>query len=326
MSLVRATAILFVLAMGVAEIVPSASAQPAPGSRPTVHVPITLPITTPPGWDAKQWATVRQQCQTIRDKSASGIALTRGEFQQAEVCTALSPPDSSVTREPELPQRQFQASPVSRPTPAPSPLSSVGPASSVGPQIGPFGTPITGYGGDACSTQPPDLAADVSSNQIVELLNFGIWISDKQGTVAAGYPVPLSTFWAPNSPPSGNFLIDTQIAFDPIAQKWLATTISVTNTKDNGDLYFAFSQTSDAIKNPWNFYKLPKICSNTQGGQFPAPDNPVLGYNQTWVAIELQCSVAGGGFAGQDQLILIPTALRFPKSAAPHFLSIDAAI
>jgi len=155
----------------------------------------------------------------------------------------------------------------------------------------------------------------------VELINSsGIWISDKQGSVAAGYPKPLATFWAANSPPSGNFLSDTQVAWVPFAQRWLATTLSVTGAFDNGDLYFAFSQTSDAT-GPWNEYKFSNVCSSTQSGNFPLPDEPVVGYNQSWAAVDLQCYPKGGkGAAGNDQLLLISSSV-LTQSPPPSSLS-----
>jgi len=97
------------------------------------------------------------------------------------------------------------------------------------------------------------------------------------------------------------------------------TTLSVTNAKDNGDLYFAFSQTSNAT-GQWNVYKFPDVCSNTQNGKYPAPDQPVLGYNQNWAAVDIQCYGAQGIGAGSDQLILVPSSV-LTQNPAPSSLS-----
>jgi len=126
MKLAKATATLLLLVMGAMAVLSASAQQPMPSSQPTVHVPITLPISPPRGWDAKHWATVRQQCQTIANKSASHIGLTMGEYRQAEYCGTLYPPNPSVTHEPELPQGQIESSP--RPTPMPSPQSLSAPA------------------------------------------------------------------------------------------------------------------------------------------------------------------------------------------------------
>ena len=263
-----------------------------------------LPVTPPGGWDPKFYAAFREKCGEIWQKSGAGKPLTRDEFTESETCHSSLPPPPSMTREPSYPQPRFHGSPL----PTPQPQSS-NDAPNGDPPAGPFGTPITALAMDACSNgQPPDVAADVSPAQVVELLNAGIWISDKQGNVASGYPKSLTTFWSPESIPSGNFLPDTQIAYDPLAATWLATTLSVPSARNNGDLYFAFSQTSDAT-GPWNFYKVANVCSGTQSGNFPVPDQPVIGYNQTWIAVDLACEVVGGGLSGTDQLVLVASSL-----------------
>ncbi|HUY26495.1 MAG TPA: hypothetical protein VMV27_03660 [Candidatus Binataceae bacterium] len=207
------------------------------------------------------------------------------------------------------------------PTPAPNPESNLIDPSGTTP-IGPSGTPITADSEDACVAgqgEPPDVAADVSPTQIVEIINSGIWISDKAGNLAAGFPESPGTFWAANSPPSGDFLSDTQVAWDPFAQRWLASTLAMPTTLDNGDLYIAFSKSSDATAG-WNFYKLANVCSSTQNGQWPVPDQPVIGYNQTWAAIDLQCRGVKGIGSGSDQLVLIADSV-LTQSPAPTTLT-----
>jgi hypothetical protein len=184
---------------------------------------------------------------------------------------------------------------------------------------------------DACLNlpgdgQPPDVAADVSPTQMVEMMNSGIWISDKSGNPYAGYPESLTTFWQANSPPVTDSLTDTQVAWDPAAQRWLVTTLAETAAYDNGDLYFAFRKTSDATQG-WNVYNLANICSDSQNGNFPAPDQPVLGFNQiagipseSWVAVDLQCKGAGGNGTGSDQAVLIPATV-LTESPPPSTLS-----
>ncbi len=170
---------------------------------------------------------------------------------------------------------------------------------------------------DACTLAPPDVAADVSSNQsnqIVQLLNSGIWVFNKQGQVQ-GTPETLSNFWFTLSPQPK--LTDTQVAYDPFAQRWLVSTLSLPTNLSNGDLFFAFSQSSDATMG-WNFYKISNVCSSVDSAH-PAPDMPIMGYNQTWVAIALRCSPAGGGTAGTDQIVLIPSSV-LTKSPAPQTL------
>ncbi len=183
---------------------------------------------------------------------------------------------------------------------------------------------------DACLNlpgdgQPQDVAADVSPTQMVEMMNSGIWISDKSGNPYAGYPESLTTFWQANSPPVTDSLTDTQVAWDPAAQRWLATTLAVPDTKDKGDLYFAFSKAADATQG-WNVYKVADICSSSQNGNFPLPDQPVIGFNESSydgsvVAVDLQCKVVGGtGGSGSDQLMLISSSV-LTQSPPPSSIS-----
>ncbi len=85
-------------------------------------------------------------------------------------------------------------------------------------------------------------------------------------------------------------------------------------------------QTSDAT-GQWHFYKISNVCSSTQNGAFPLPDMPIVGYNQSWAAVALQCNGIGGVGRGSDQLILIPisfltmanppTTLAYSQLATP---------
>ena len=222
-----------------------------------------------------------------------------------------SPP--AATQQVPQPQPTFGGGPRPTPVPPSNPQSSadelVSPESSLAAVTGPFATQFSGGYEDACSPilgeshggQPIDVAADVSSNQIVELLDSGIWVFDKQGTVQTGFPQSLNTFWSSNPLRSADCLTDTQIAYEPIAKRWIATTLC--DTTNDGDLYVAISNTSDATKG-WKAYNIPSICSTTEPAT-PQPDQPSLGYNQNWVAIDTLCINPGVAF-GSDQIILIP--------------------
>ncbi len=151
-----------------------------------------------------------------------------------------------------------------------------------------------------------DNAADVSPSQLVQILNQGIWVFNKQGQVQSGFPKALPAFWAANSPPPTNLLVDTQIAFDPLAQRWMASTLSVTSANDNGDVYFAISNTSDATA-AWTFYAFPSFCSSIYPMTYTTPDQDIMGYNQSWVVLGVSCFDHNGiPFTDSDQLLLIP--------------------
>ncbi len=181
MNAVKATAIVLILAVCAALFVLSASAQQP---TPLPHVPIAIPVTPPPGWVPKQWADLRARCQEIADYSTAHRPIPTSEWHLIEVCHSLSvvppPPPNGY---PPLFSSGASApmpTPVASPSPAgPGPESALDP-----PVIGPFGTPFSGGGQDACAAgqgQPPDVAADVSPTQIVQLQNGGIWVFNKQG-------------------------------------------------------------------------------------------------------------------------------------------------
>jgi hypothetical protein len=134
--------------------------------------------------------------------------------------------------------------PTSLPTPVPEtpPQTSSGAytvqaASAAGSVTGPFGTPFAGGGGDACigwpPVRPPDVAAECHRPRAPNYLMRGSGYLTSRETSHTS----LSNFWCPSgsaSPLPGratNTLVDSQIAFDHIAQRWLATTLSVAPDK-----------------------------------------------------------------------------------------------
>ena len=86
MNLLKVLAIAFFLAIAAALVVLRASAQ-QPTSLP--HVNTAIPVTPPPGWDAKQWANLRTRCQEIADKAAAHRPFARGDWSTAGVCGSL---------------------------------------------------------------------------------------------------------------------------------------------------------------------------------------------------------------------------------------------
>ncbi len=280
-----------------------------------------MPVQPPRGWGAEQWAKLRQSCLRMAEKIQEHEPLTFDELGSREMCMGWGapPPPSATGQLLPPPPPPLRVPPVSQPTPVPEtpPQSSIGgaaitTASAVDPVIGPFGTPFPGGGGDACTgsppVQPPDVAADVSPAENAELLNQGLWVFDKQGTVSA--QTPLNVFWCPSGstnplPGCGtNRLTDTQVAFDQIAQRWLVTTLSVA-PDSTGNLYFAVSDTSSAA-GTWTLYAYPNVCSFPAGATTPDPDQPDLGYNANWIVIDVLCGNAGTGGFGEDNILTVP--------------------
>ena len=130
----------------------------------------------------------------------------------------------------------------------------------------------------------------------MEFLNSGIYVFDKNGNVKSGFPLALGNFW--NS--SSQHLSDTQIAYDRSISRWLATTFDF--TANANALLFAVSNTSDATGSWTKLPPIPITCPANANN--PGADQPILGFNQDWVAIDILCIGAQG--LGADQLVLIP--------------------
>jgi hypothetical protein len=319
--------IVFLLVATVSMIVSPTVASPACAQQPTPATPVQnfsgLPEQPPLGWDAKEWARTREFCNQMSEKARAHKPLSDSEFSGSQACRSIwidlfyrqSPPPGSYPNP--VPKGPSLTLPVPAPESSPqSQTTNTAPlVLSGGNPVGANGIFFDGGGEDACTAgqgQPPDVAADVSGTQAVELLNsVGFFVFDKQGHQLASQTLP--NFWFSNSPGS-NHLADTQISFDPLTQRWLATTLSTSPATDNGDLYFAFTQTNDATQ-AWNFYKLQNVCSTSEPNT-PVPDMAILGYNQAWVAIDLQCyPIGGSGVPGTDQLVLIPHGILTQTSA-----------
>ncbi len=226
-------------------------------------------------------------------------------------------------------------------TPLPPELP-VGPQSLEPDTSGPLttGQSFAGGGASACQNPPApnvgaqnpplDVAADVSPLQNVELLNQGLWVFDKSGTVQGSGPESLYTFWCGSPGADGNPLpscaaignpypvdfTDTQIAFDPIDYRWLATTLIINSILHTGDLLFAISTGTSALDGTgaWQRYDIP-VCTTSNNG-YIFPDQPILGYSSLWAAVDTIC--VGGSILdapGTDTLVLIPdSAIKSPPN------------
>ena len=293
---------------------PASAQQPTPTPTDASN-PSGFPLEAPQGWDQHLWDHLRTDCNHIVEEARTHKPLQPGEFQESQSCTSMSvelmnahaAPAAGAYQSPERPTPSASPSPVESPqSQNTAPSGQLSTASLVGPA----GVSFSGGGENSCAagqSQPPDVAAGVSATQAVELLNnVGLFIYDKQGNQLDTETLP--NFWFTNSPPSGSNLTDTQVAFEPSAQRWLVATLDDTAAKDNGDLYFAFTQSSDATAG-WTFYKFQNICSSINPETNPLPDQPILGFNQAWIAIDLQCFPAGGVGGFVDQLVLIPHSL-----------------
>jgi len=161
------------------------------------------------------------------------------------------------------------------------------------------------------------------------MLNQGLWVFDKSGNIQGGGPESLYQFWCGMPGASGSLisacaaignpyplkLTDTQIAFDSFDSRWLALTLAFNEVKLGGDLLFAVSTSASALDGTgaWMRYDIP-VCT---GSNF-SPDQPILGYNLNWAAVDTLCG-GENGFGGNnsDALVLIPNSSIETPPLAP---------
>ena len=245
-----------------------------------------------------------------------------------------------------LPLPSFAVSPAAGSTPTPSQGSSnkLGPLSpSPGSSTGAPG-PFSSYPGadlnvSNCNNgdcQPPDVAADVSPTQNVEFINYlGLYVWAKPALpVASPAPTPqaitsLASFWCIGNgannqplpgcgngiPLPGYNLGDTQVGYDSSLGRWLTTTLSFPSNQSNPNyVYLAVSNTGDAASGGWTKWGV-QVC----GGSSPIADQPLLGWSNTYVGIDVDC--LGPPSRGPDNLIVIPN-----NNIVPPAMSLPAPI
>ncbi len=200
----RAAVIAILTLLCVALLMASANAQ-SPSAIATSGAPVSpIPQTPPQYWAAYggtqgQWNALRQHCIDTLSEIGRRAPMNAAQLKNlppipadAESCRMLA---GAFSRAAQAPAAAGPAPPPSGappPTPMPTPLP---PELPVGPQsLEPTGeSSFAGGGASACQnppapnvgaqTPPLDVAADVSPLQNVELLNQGLWVFNKSGTV-----------------------------------------------------------------------------------------------------------------------------------------------
>jgi hypothetical protein len=347
MKLVKATAIVFFLAMGALLMVANADAQ-SPSASSTTSVPVgAIPEKVPPNWaangsDQVSWTTLREHCRAVFARP------NKFYHSEWEGCVHLS---SAFSAQPGASMTPLAPGPGIIPTPlatAVPPTAPVGSQSSDAATSGPptVGANFPGGGLSACPgpspapgvqapSQPLDVAADVSGTQNVEMLNQGMFVYDKSGNQQGSES--LYSFWCQHPGASGKTLpacnlgtssfpldlSDTQVAFDYFEQKWVASTMA--STPDTPfptvhDVLFAVSTSANALDGTgaWERYDIP-VCI---GVNQRFPDQPILGYSSGWVAVDTICLAADTTDA-TDSLVLIPqtTIAAPPQTLNPTIIS-----
>jgi hypothetical protein len=91
------------------------------------------------------------------------------------------------------------------------------------------------------------------------------------------------------------------------------------------DLLFAVSTSSSAIDGPgaWDRYDIP-VCDLPASNL--VPDQPILGYNKDWAAVDVLCADQNGDFGNAtDSLVLVPDSSikSLPLTATPNQMTIS---
>lgn len=188
-------------------------------------------------------------------------------------------------------------------------------------------------------SQPPDVAADVSPGEEAEFVNSrGLFVyskpvSSSQTPTLLNAPTSLSNFWCGTRAVNGVFLpgcdlqgggllpgfalTDTQIGWDSSMGRWVATTVSRVQSglsPTNPDsLYFAVSA-NDKAEGSWLLWSVSLCLRNSSGDSPPYlnADQPLLGWSNQSVAVDVLCFNGSQGALGQDDLIVIPESDLVP--------------
>lgn len=162
-------------------------------------------------------------------------------------------------------------------------------------------TNITFVGGiDEGHAIPPDGGGAVGPNHVVTTLNENTCIYTKTGTLVK--KLTTNAFYAPVQ--LGGGVSDPHIKWDHFANRWIATSIDITNEKTNLVL-FAISKTTDPTGD-WNFYA---IDVDPENAAFFF-DYPLLGFNEKWVVCSGNIfNMGNGAFYGTWLYIFDKTAM-----------------
>jgi len=355
MNVVKAKAIVIVVALVVALMGASASAQ-SPSATPTAGG-TNFPGNVPEGWKAEGWSqsdwmALYKQCLNIPAETTRrahmtpeqlrGLRPIPGDWEGCKhIFSAVGPRPTAGS--PQATGLAITPTPMSTPQPPDEPQS-LAPDTSDPPIIG---SSYAGGGASACpgpspapnvqpQTQPLSVAADVSPSQNVEMLNQGLFVYNKSGQLQGGGPEPLYQFWCETAGANGQTLpacseggpnnqvalTDTQIAYDSFDSRWVVSTMAVTNDQmaTVHDVLFAVSTSANALDGAgaWERYDIPVCTSQNQ----KYPDQPILGYSSAWVAIDTICLSPSLG-NGPDALVLIPNSsiASPPQTLSPTIIT-----
>lgn len=125
---------------------------------------------------------------------------------------------------------------------------------------------------------PPDTDGAVGRRHIVELLNghYAVYRKSNGSRIASS---SLDQFWRDAGAPPRGFAIDPRVVFDPVANRWYASTLSLNSGNAPDDLLFAVSRDDDPTQG-WAAFRVPFT-----GPVGTFADFPTLGFNSESVLV-----------------------------------------
>ena len=171
----------------------------------------------------------------------------------------------------------------------------------------------------------PGLAADVSPFQNAELtggpVNGGLFVWSKPALPISTPPTatktPLSTFWCGSVtgrtlpgcnplPTAASAFQDMQLGYDSSIGLWIAVQVAPVNPSTGSSQVFLAVSTTDDATGSWNEWAIPACTSNPK---YPSLDQPLLGWSNAFIVIDVTCftpPVNGMGQLGPDEVFVMP--------------------
>lgn len=148
-----------------------------------------------------------------------------------------------------------------------------------------IGTSFVGstYGVDS-GVFPPDTNGAVGKRHIVELLN-GHHAAYRKNDGSRVASSSLEQFWIDGGVAPRGFVIDSRVLFDPAANRWYASSLSINFGNGPDDLLFAVSKDDDPTQG-WSAFSVPFAGPVGTFGDFPT-----LGFNSDGIFVFTNGSV-----------------------------------
>jgi hypothetical protein len=140
--------------------------------------------------------------------------------------------------------------------------------------------------------EPPDQGLAVNNNVATEINNNVVQFFNATTGASLAGPIAASSFFLA---PSGTFLFDTQVFFDPTTKRWFLDEI-ISNNSTIEDFGLAVSKTSSATGS-YYIYHISALSSDLSGcgGQDCLPDYPKAGYDKNIFIIDVDLFNATSG-------------------------------